>query len=408
MIDAGGDMPASTDVEGPVQAEVFVLWLHDDRIELTGPCGSDPWLIEVGADEHPLDVVSRVVRDVIGAPILVHSTSWRRDRDAVILSFVVVIDPALVRRDGDEAGRTRRARPVRGDGGATGHRLAPGRGARPAPSRLARPRRPGRPDGARSGLGDGARRLRPRAVPDDGLRMRGDDRMDTPLMARCACGWSVVGTADEIVAATQDHAGKGAQHDRDARAGPGPGGRGRRGRPGGADDDRIRRRGAPSPTAEAALAASTPRSGPYAARVVIPARRRDPPDPEPRACEEPPHEPDRRRRRARDSDRGPAPGSGAEPEQRLQHLHAGPDGHVAGDDGPAAAAAADAGRARHRCSSTTTRLRRLPGRLRPEPASSRTPKRDYFIGRRGWLDLLGSIPTLRVLPAHRPCCASPG
>ena len=52
--------------------------------------------IEIGADEHPLDVVSRVVRDVIGAPILVHSTSWRRDRDAVILSFVVVIDAAQV------------------------------------------------------------------------------------------------------------------------------------------------------------------------------------------------------------------------------------------------------------------------------------------------------------------------
>ena len=96
MTGTGGDLPASTDVEGAVQAEVFVLWLHDGRIELTGPCGSDPWLIEVGADEHPLDVVSRVVRDVIGAPILVHSTSWRRDRDAVILSFVVVIDAALV------------------------------------------------------------------------------------------------------------------------------------------------------------------------------------------------------------------------------------------------------------------------------------------------------------------------
>ena len=84
------------DVEGPVQAEVFVVWLHDDRVELTGPCGSAPWLLEVGASEHPVDVVSRIVRDVVGEPILVHSTSWRRDRDAVILSFVVVIDAALV------------------------------------------------------------------------------------------------------------------------------------------------------------------------------------------------------------------------------------------------------------------------------------------------------------------------
>lgn len=84
------------DVEGPVQAEVFLVWLHDERVELTGPCGSAPWMLEIGAAEHPLDVVTRIVRGAIGDPIVVHSTSWRRDRGAVILSFVVVIDGALV------------------------------------------------------------------------------------------------------------------------------------------------------------------------------------------------------------------------------------------------------------------------------------------------------------------------
>jgi len=84
------------DVEGPVQAEVFVVWLHDDRVELTGPCGSAPWMLEIGEAEHPVEAVTRIVRDVIGEPVVVHSTSWRRDRGAVILSFVVVIDPALV------------------------------------------------------------------------------------------------------------------------------------------------------------------------------------------------------------------------------------------------------------------------------------------------------------------------
>ena len=49
-----------------------------------------------GATDHPVAVVDRIVRDVVGEPLLVHSTSWRRDRDAVILSFVVVIDGALV------------------------------------------------------------------------------------------------------------------------------------------------------------------------------------------------------------------------------------------------------------------------------------------------------------------------
>lgn len=86
-----GRLPDGLDVAGPVQAELFVLWLNGDRVELTGPDGSAPWILEIGESEHPVEVVARVVRDVIGEPILVHSTSWRRDRGAVILSFVVVI-----------------------------------------------------------------------------------------------------------------------------------------------------------------------------------------------------------------------------------------------------------------------------------------------------------------------------
>src|SRR5439155_18593029 len=88
--------PAGWEVDSPVQAEVFVVWLDGDRLQLTGPDGPQPWLLQLGAAEHPVEVVDRIVRDVVGPPILVHSTSWRRDRDAVILSFVVVIDRRLV------------------------------------------------------------------------------------------------------------------------------------------------------------------------------------------------------------------------------------------------------------------------------------------------------------------------
>jgi hypothetical protein len=88
--------PAGWDVDSPVQAEVFVVWLDGDRIQLTGPDGPQPWILQLGATEHPVEVVDRLVRDVVGPPILVHSTSWRRDRDAVILSFVVVIERELV------------------------------------------------------------------------------------------------------------------------------------------------------------------------------------------------------------------------------------------------------------------------------------------------------------------------
>jgi hypothetical protein len=89
-------LPDGIDVEGPVQAEVFVVWLHGERLELTGPCGAAPWLIEIGEAEHPVEVVDRLVREAIGPPLLVHSTSWRRDHGGVILSFVVVIEPSLV------------------------------------------------------------------------------------------------------------------------------------------------------------------------------------------------------------------------------------------------------------------------------------------------------------------------
>ena len=105
------NLPPGFDVEGPVQAEVFVVWLNGDHLELTGPDGPMPWLLELGATDHPVEVVDRFVRDVVGPPRLVHSTSWRRDRDAVVLSFVVVIDAELARAlDSAPIGRTDLAR----------------------------------------------------------------------------------------------------------------------------------------------------------------------------------------------------------------------------------------------------------------------------------------------------------
>jgi hypothetical protein len=77
-------------VEGPVQLEVFVLRMKDGLPELAGPCGPDPWYIEVTAEDDPVEVVSRLSRNLMGEPVLVHSTSWRRARGGVVLSFVVV------------------------------------------------------------------------------------------------------------------------------------------------------------------------------------------------------------------------------------------------------------------------------------------------------------------------------
>lgn len=83
--------PSPWGTEGPVQAEVFVLRLRGRDPELAGPCGPAPWYIEVGADQDPVEVVDRLSTNLMDRPLLVHSTSWRRDRHAVVLSFVVVI-----------------------------------------------------------------------------------------------------------------------------------------------------------------------------------------------------------------------------------------------------------------------------------------------------------------------------
>jgi hypothetical protein len=87
------DEPPAFDVEGPVRAEIFVVWLHGDRLELTGPDGPLPWVIQLDDVEHPVQSVERIISGLVGAPILVHSTSWRRDGPAVILSFVAVVSP---------------------------------------------------------------------------------------------------------------------------------------------------------------------------------------------------------------------------------------------------------------------------------------------------------------------------
>lgn len=99
------------DVEGAVTVEVFVLFLEDGTINLTGPCGAAPWSIEKSAGEHPVDVVNRLVAEAMGPPDLVHSTSWRQGEEGVVLTFFVVIEPALaLGKDAVPVGRTELAR----------------------------------------------------------------------------------------------------------------------------------------------------------------------------------------------------------------------------------------------------------------------------------------------------------
>jgi len=140
---ARDDPLAGIDVEGPVLVEVFVLCLRAGVIALTGPCGAAPWYIEKAAGEHPVDVVRRLVADVIGEPELVHSTSWRQSEDGVILSFFVVVDPDVVDTMGYAPRHAGRARPFGRYRGAGGDRHRPGAGARHPPPGLVGTRRRG-------------------------------------------------------------------------------------------------------------------------------------------------------------------------------------------------------------------------------------------------------------------------
>jgi hypothetical protein len=66
--------------------------MHGDRLELTGPCGPDAWYIESHDEDDPMEIVKRLATNLMGPPLLVHSTSWRRGKGGVLLSFLVVLD----------------------------------------------------------------------------------------------------------------------------------------------------------------------------------------------------------------------------------------------------------------------------------------------------------------------------
>jgi hypothetical protein len=91
-----GGSPDGWDVEGPVRGDIYVVWLNEDHVELTGPDGARPWIVQLDEGEHPMAAVERIVRGSVGPPAIVHSTSWRREGSAVILSFIVVVGPDQV------------------------------------------------------------------------------------------------------------------------------------------------------------------------------------------------------------------------------------------------------------------------------------------------------------------------
>ncbi|HLQ17006.1 MAG TPA: hypothetical protein VK256_14255 [Candidatus Eisenbacteria bacterium] len=105
------DLPSPWGTEGPVQAEVFVVRMRRGQLELTGPCGAAAWYIESHDEDDPMEVVKRLSTNLMGPPLLVHSTSWRRGPGGVILSFLVVVgEDQATELDSVPIGRTELAR----------------------------------------------------------------------------------------------------------------------------------------------------------------------------------------------------------------------------------------------------------------------------------------------------------
>ena len=65
--------------------------MRHGSLELTGPCGPDAWYIESHDEDDPMEIVRRLSTNLLGPPVLVHSTSWRRGFGGVLLTFLVVI-----------------------------------------------------------------------------------------------------------------------------------------------------------------------------------------------------------------------------------------------------------------------------------------------------------------------------
>jgi predicted small integral membrane protein len=83
--------PPSFDVEGPVRVEVFVVSMAGADLVLTGPDGARPWHIETHGSGHPMDEAREVVERLLPDVSLFHSTSWRWDHEAVVLTFLAVL-----------------------------------------------------------------------------------------------------------------------------------------------------------------------------------------------------------------------------------------------------------------------------------------------------------------------------
>jgi hypothetical protein len=88
-----GEVPTDQvlDIHGPVRGEVFVVFEEGSKIFLTGPDGPRPWLIETHGRENPMEEIRRTATALLPDMFLLHSTSWRWEGTAVVLTFIAAV-----------------------------------------------------------------------------------------------------------------------------------------------------------------------------------------------------------------------------------------------------------------------------------------------------------------------------
>lgn len=79
-------------IDGPLRAELFVVWLEDGDIRTVGEDGCAEWFIALDPALEPQQPVRQVLEDQIWEPIVLHSTSWRHADTGVVLTFLAVVD----------------------------------------------------------------------------------------------------------------------------------------------------------------------------------------------------------------------------------------------------------------------------------------------------------------------------
>lgn len=90
------------------------MLLQDQGLQVLLPEAAPTWKIEHNGSEHPHAGVQRALKSLGVLVRVVHSTSWRHEPPAIVLTYLAVIDPLPAWPQGYALARVSRSELVRG------------------------------------------------------------------------------------------------------------------------------------------------------------------------------------------------------------------------------------------------------------------------------------------------------